>query len=108
MKEFTFPAWCNFGSGDYGETEVVMDLTDEEADLLVHWGTNKEVYYDKFSRCKELHDIYKKVYDAAVSQITEEIRDCGDYKCPRSKKWKADQLFECGVNFPRSFEKILK
>lgn len=106
MKEFTFPAWCKFGPGDYGETEVEVFLNEEQAEILVKYGTQSDIYYGRFSKCKELSEIYELVYNEAVDLITYEVRSSGDYKCPRGKKWKADQMFECGVEFPKQFEKM--
>ncbi len=79
MKEFTFCAWCRFGKGDSGETLVDVELTDEEAEQLIKYGTQPDVYYGEFSECKELKDLYQKIYSIAVDQITEELREWGDW-----------------------------
>ena len=34
MKEYTFTAYCTFGKGDSGETEIEVELTDEEVEKL--------------------------------------------------------------------------
>jgi hypothetical protein len=109
MKEFTFTAWCRFGRGDSGETEVEVELTDEEAERLTSHGTNANIYYGGFSNCKELEDIYKKIYSIAVDQMTEEMRDFGelDEEELNNPDWKVDDSYACGVNFPSEFEDLL-
>lgn len=110
MEEFTFTAWCRFGKGDSGETFVDVELTDEEAKRLIEYGTKVEVYYDGFYQCKELEDLYQKIYGIAVDQITEELRDWGDWVDEEDKNnpnWKADDTYACGVNFPQVFEDML-
>ena len=109
MKEFTFVAWCRFGRGDSGETEVCVELTDEEATRLTTYGTNVDIYYSGFSACKELKDIYKRIYSIAVDQMTEEMRDFGqlDDKELNNPDWKVNDSYACGVEFPREFEDIL-
>lgn len=110
MKEFTFTAWCRFGKGDSGETEIEVELTDEEAERLIEFGTQTEIYYGEFSRCEELQDIYNKIYTIAVDQITKELRDWGDWVEEEDKNnpdWKADDTYACGVNFPEEFEDML-
>lgn len=109
MKEFTFTAWCNYGKGDSGESWVDVELTDEEAEKLIKYGTKPEIYYDEFSDCEELQDIYNKVYSIAVEQITDELRDTDwlDEKYKDDPNWRADHIYSCGVNFPNEFEDML-
>jgi hypothetical protein len=109
MKEFTFVAWCRFGKGDSGETEVDVELTDEEAERLTTYGTNTDIYYNGFSTCKEVNDIYKKIYSIAVDQMTEEMRDFGDLDEEElnNPNWKVDDVYACGVEFPKEFEDML-
>jgi hypothetical protein len=107
MKEFTFIAWCRFGRFDSGETEVEVELTDEEAERLIAYGTKADVFYDGFSECEELKDIYKKVYSIAVDQMTEEMRDFGDDDHTENPDWVVDDTYACGVNFPSEFEDML-
>ena len=112
MKEFTFSAWCRFGKGDSGETEVEVELTDDEAERLVHYGTQPDVYYGGFYECKELSDIYQKVYAVAVKQITEELKDYEGFTLTEEQlndpNWEADDLYACGVNFPSEFENLIE
>lgn len=109
MKEYTFTAYCTFGKGDSGETEIEVELTDEEAERLVKFGTQPDIYYNGFSRCKELEDLYQKIYALAVDQMTEEMRDFGDLeeKYANDPNWKVDDIYPCGVNFPTEFENML-
>lgn len=107
MKKYTFIAYCTFGRGDSGETEVEVELTDEEAERLLKFGTQTDVFYDGFSRCEELRDLYQKIYSIAVEQMTEETRDFGDEALADDPNWKVDDTYACGVNFPREFENML-
>lgn len=107
MKEFTFCAWCRFGKGDSRETWIDVELTDEEAERLIKYGTQAEIYFDGFSECEELEDIYKKVYALAVEQMTEEIREFGCDDHTDDPSWIVDDTYACGVNFPNEFEDML-
>ena len=108
MKEFTFTAYCRFGKGDSGETMVDVELTDEEAERLIRLGTQTDIYYGEFSHCKELKDIYDKIYAKAVDQITEELRYWGGVEDANNPNWKADDTYACGVIFPFEFETMLQ
>lgn len=105
MKEFTFTAYCTFGKGDSGETWIDVELTDEEAERLIKYGTQSDIYYNEFCRCKELEDLYQKIYAIAIKQITEELREWGDEA--RDPDWVVDDTYACGVNFPNEFEDML-
>lgn len=109
MKEFTFTAYCTFGKGDSGESSIDVELTDEEAERLIKYGTRPDIYYNEFSRCKELEDLYRKIYAFAVKQMTEELKEFGDIeeKYASDPNWKVDDLYPCGVNFPDAFEDML-
>ncbi|MBE6628010.1 MAG: hypothetical protein E7629_03700 [Ruminococcaceae bacterium] len=107
MKEFTFCAWCRFGKGDSGETWIDAELTDEEAERLIKYGTQSDIYYNEFCRCKELEDLYKKIYAIAIEQMTEEIRCFGDDEHTHDPDWVVDDTYACGVNFPNEFEDML-
>ena len=104
MKEFTFIAWCRFGKLDSGETEVEVELTNDEAEKLEHYGRQEDIYWEGFANCEPLKDIYKKVYAIAVEQMTEEIRDYGDDDHTDDPDWVVDDTYACGVEFPREFE----
>ena len=113
MKEFIFPAWCKSGKFCSGETNVEVSLTDEEAERLVKFGTDPQVLYSfrGFYNCRALNDIYNKVYEIAVTQITQELLewmsedDEEEAAILNNPNWRADSLYEIGVGFPREFEK---
>ena len=109
MKEFTFTAYCTYGKGDSGESWVDVELTDEEAERLIKYGTDPDIYYNDFENCEELKDLYQKIYALAVKQMTEELREFGDLeeKYASDPNWKVDDLYHCGVNFPSEFEDML-
>lgn len=111
MNTITFLAYCTFGKGDSGETEVDVELTDEEYERVMTLGTKADVYYNGFSRCAELKDIYDKVYAIAVDQMTDEIL-MGDFDEDDERlsdpNWKADDTYACGVNFPWDFEDMIE
>ena len=109
MKEFTFIAYCSFGRGDSGETWVDVEFTDEEAERLVKYGTQSENFVNGFDECEELADLYEKVYEIAVEQITDELRDADmlDEEDLENPDWRADELYSIGVNFPEEFEEML-
>ena len=113
MKDFIFPAWCKSGKFCSGETIVEVSLTDEEAERLVKFGTDPQVLYSfrGFYNCRALNDIYNKVYEIAVIQITQELLewmsedDEEEAAILNNHNWRADSLYEIGVGFPREFEK---
>ena len=108
MKEFTFPAYCTYGKGDSGESWIDVELTDKEAERLIKYGTQAELYYNGFYECKEIKDIYDKIYSLAVAQMTEELRNgdlCEEYA--NNPNWYVDDTYQCGVNFPDEFEDML-
>lgn len=109
MKEFTFPAWCSYGKGDTGESWVTVQLTDREARRLKKYGTKARIYYGGFFQCEELKDLYDRIYNIAVAQMTEELRAFGDLdeKYANDPNWKTDDVYGCGVNFPEEFEELL-
>ena len=109
MKEFTFTAYCRYGKGNSGESWIDVELTDEEAERLIKYGTQVEIYYNEFSNCKELKDLYQKIYKLAIDQMTEEMKDFGDLdeKYANNPNWKIDELYPCGVHFPFEFEDML-
>ena len=110
MKEFTFPAYCSFGKlAAAGESWVVVELTDEEAEKLIKYGTQPDIYYDGFDECEELEDLYDKIYEIAVEQMTDELRDSDwlEDEDRDNPEWRADDWYSCGVNFPDEFEDML-
>ena len=100
MQEFVFLAWCSFGT-EY--SEVFVELTDEEAERLEHYGRQEDVLAKGFAKCEQLEDIYDKVYDIAVEQMTEELREFGDVEYTADPNWKVNYTYACGVEFPSDF-----
>lgn len=109
MQEFTFTAYCTFGKGNSGESWIDVELTDEEAEKLIKYGTQGDIYYNDFENCEELKDLYNKIYAIAIEQMTDELRDFGDLddEYANNPDWKVDDAYQCGVNFPDEFEDML-
>lgn len=109
MKEFTFPAYCNYGKGDSRDSWIDVELTDEEAELLLKYGTQSDIFYNDFYKCKELKELYNKIYSLAIKQMTEEVREFGDSDdgYANDPNWKIDDTYLCSVNFPTEFEDML-
>lgn len=110
MQEFTFPAWASFGKGDGGETSVEVELTDGEAKRLVFYGTQADIFYEGFSKCTELEDLYARIYSIAIEQMTDEMREFGDSDDEEinDPNWKVNNTYACGVEFPYEFEEIIE
>lgn len=69
MKLHTFGGWVEFGRGDYGNTPVDFELTDDEySAVMSHIDSG-----DTFSDCEDLGDLYQRVLAAAEQQIREEL-----------------------------------
>lgn len=109
MKEFTFSVYCRYGKGDSGESWIDVELTDEEAETLIKYGTQADTYYNGFDTCEELKELYDKIYALAVKQMTDELREFGDLddEYADNPNWKADSIYPCGVSFPEEFEDML-
>lgn len=94
-----FLAWCRFGRGDSGETYVEVALTDEEIDRMA--AQNKEE--GTFEECEAVRDIYDRVYEAAVNQITEELREADKMGMAYLEEGqRADDVYAIGVNWPEN------
>ncbi len=102
MKTFDFPAWIRFGKLDGTDTFVTFELTDEEAERLIAVA-HKGSYYG-LDECEEVSDIHAKVYSAAVEQITRELRESDWCKEAQDESWRADELYDIGVNFPEELQ----
>lgn len=71
MISHTFGGWVEFGRGDYGNTPVDFDLTEEEYEaVLRHIDAG-----DRFRDCEDLSDLYSRVLSAASDQIREELEE---------------------------------
>ena len=106
MKKYTFSATTDLG-GD-GETYFDVELTEEESSLLEEYGKKSSVYYDGFSECKELKELYNRVYKIAVDILTEELREYEEFEDEEeSEDWQADDTYSVEVLFPSEFEDML-
>lgn len=106
MKNYTFSATTDLG-GD-GETFFDVELTDQESALLEEYGKKSSVYYDGFSECKELKELYSRVYKIAVDILTEELRDYEEFEDDEEyDDWQADDTYSVDVLFPKEFEDML-
>lgn len=106
MKKYTFSATTDLG-GD-GETFFDVELTEQESALLEEYGRKSSVFYDGFSYCKELKELYSKVYKIAVDILTEELRDYEEFEDDEeSEDWQADDTYAVEVLFPKEFEDML-
>ena len=103
MKTYEFYATTDLG-GD-GETYFDVELTDEESALLEEYGKKSSVYYDGFSECEELSEIYNKVYEEAVQVLTEELIE---YEEDADDDWRADDTYSIHIHLPIEFEKDLE
>jgi hypothetical protein len=102
MKEFTFPAWCQYGKGDVGESEITVDLNDEDAELLEKYASDPDVYYDGFDACLELSFLYDLIFKLADEQITEEIKSGEIWEFEEGET--ASDVYPIGIEFPLEFE----
>ena len=65
----TFGYSLCFGKGDYGESYVSVELTEEEYARLKEAQESGE----EFINCKSVADIYNKVYDLADEDATDDL-----------------------------------
>lgn len=87
MPIHTFGGWVEFGRGDYGNTPVDFELTDEEYAAVMRrievnnkpWDADdedsEEEEYLAFCDCEDLSDLYSRVLDATEQQIREELEE---------------------------------
>lgn len=102
MREFTFPAWCQFGKGDVGESEITVNLDDDNAEQLVKYASDPDVYYEGFDACLELSSLYDKIFTLADKQITEEIISGEIWDFEEGET--ASDVYAIGIEFPLEFE----
>ena len=110
MKTYDFPAYVSFGKMDNAETVVAVDLTDDEAALLESCAASRSYFH--LDECRELGDLYAKVYRAANEQITAELRmsdkEYGTGYCDYAEDddWTASDTYLVGVNFPVTLQML--
>ena len=79
MRYYNFKITVCFGEGDYGESEIGFEVTEEEYALLME----AKEHYDELSECPNLQDLYDRVYDAAYEQEKElalEFESLGEFE----------------------------
>ena len=104
MQVVEFVAQCEFGRGDYGETVVSVGLTDEEAARLRRMAT--ELFWEmRFESCVDVKDIYDKVYDKAVDQITGELLEYDErVKEAVEEGDKVDAVYGITIDWPEEYK----
>ena len=105
MAKYHFGAWVSFGSGDSGETEFEIELTEEEFERMEALRLTPSDDREEFYSCSALKDIYEKAYEAAVAQITREQLDYADYdpnwdEESEGRPWRVDDDFPVTVTVP--------
>ena len=110
-KVITFGAYISFGALASADWEFDFEVTEEEYDRLLE--AVKE-YFD-FNEAETVTDIYRKVYEDAVTQAT---KDCleNDSEGIRAylregqalEDWRADDTYLVVVNFPTEWQALLE
>jgi hypothetical protein len=97
MASVEFLAWCRFDRFSSGTTYVAVELTWEEITRLA--AQDKDAC--SFAECEAVRDIYHKVYEAAVAQITEELREADDMGTAYiGVGQRADDVYPINVDWP--------
>lgn len=98
MAKVEFLAWCRLSRFDSGMTYVDVELTFEEINRLA--AQDKDAC--SFAECEAVRDIYHKVYEQAVEQITEEMREADDMGTAYLKEGqRADDVYPIDVEWPK-------
>lgn len=98
MAKVEFLAWCRLSRFDSGMTYVDVELTFEEINRLA--AQDKDAC--SFAECEAVRDIYEKVYEAAVAQTTEEMREAdaqGTWYLSEGQR--ADDVYPVEVEWPK-------
>ena len=110
MKTVTFGCVMHYGKLDASDWEEDIELTDEEYDRLIEAMKNAIAEGEEdFFECKEVEDIYYKVYDQVVDIATENmkefdpeiIRDYLEEEGEEEENFRADDIYPVDVYFPR-------
>ena len=98
MATVEFLAWCRFSRFYSGMTYVNVELTFEEIGRLAAQDKDE----CGFAECEAVRDIYEKVYEAAVTQTTEELREADDQGTGYlSEGQRADDVYPVEVEWPK-------
>lgn len=88
----TFEYWYSFGKGDYGESSIEMEITEEEYERLQEAeGTGEEFY-----ACKMVEDIYNRAYELAEEDATDTLIEEGILDQGR----RASEMYPIEVCYP--------
>lgn len=103
--KYHFGAWVGFGKGDSGETEFDLELTNEEFERMETLRKTPADDREEFCHCVSLRDIYDKAYEAAVSLLTLEQIEYGEYEPDwdgdeEGRPWQVDDTFTVTVTVP--------
>ena len=110
MKTLTFGCVMHYGKLDASDWEEDIELTDEEYDRLIEAMENAIAEGEEdFFECKEVEDIYYKVYDQVVDIATENMRkfdpeiiqDYLEEEGEEEENFRADDIYPIDVYFPR-------
>lgn len=88
----TFDYSISFGRGDGAESYVEMEITTEEYERIQAAKKSGE----DFSDCETVADIYKRVYELADEDATQDLRDA-EYL---EEDEKASELYSIVVEYP--------
>ncbi len=69
----TFDYSVCYGKGDYGESYIEMELSEEEYARLKEAQDSGEEFY----ACKTIQNIYNRVYELAEEETTNDLIDAG-------------------------------
>ena len=98
MARVEFLAWCRLNRFESGMTYVDVELTFEEIGRLA--AQDKDAC--SFAECEDVRDIYQKVYEAAVAQTTEELREADAQGTGYlSEGQRADDVYPITVEWPK-------
>jgi hypothetical protein len=88
----TFEYWYSFGKGDYGESSIEMEITEEEYERL----QKAEETGDEFYACKMVEDIYNRAYELAEEDATNTLIEEGILDQGR----RASEMYPIEVCYP--------
>ncbi|MBO7240189.1 MAG: hypothetical protein J6V23_06880 [Bacteroidaceae bacterium] len=87
-----FEYWYSFGKGDYGESSIEMEITEEEYARL----QEAEETGDEFYACKMVEDIYNRAYELAEEDATDTLIEEGILDQGR----RASEMYPIEVCYP--------
>ena len=118
MKTVTFECVMHYGKLDASDWKEDIELTDEEYDRLIEAMKNAIAEGEEdFFACKEVEDIYYKVYDQVVDIATENmkefdpdiIRDYLEEEGEEEGNFRVDDIYPIDVYFPRDlYDQLLE